>query len=181
MRRLAVVLAAVFGWTAAGARAQEEAGDFSPPMWEWAEERASLDYCVDRYLRGYQVEVTPAEWHRVSIRISDGGGLVLAFVGFRETVLAVDGNVLYYADFHPIATGCSIHAFDLGARRPLWSTTLQGIGPTAHSEYYNRVTLEIQDGRVVVWGWEANGRYIECLDALDGRTVWNEVLPAIPM
>jgi hypothetical protein len=113
-----------------------------------------------------------------AIRIKKGEKTVLETEGsyHDETALARSENVIFVADFSPIASGCAVTAYDLETGRKLWHTALVGIGPTAHSRYYNRVQMDVIEEVLVIRGWEAHGKYIECLATASGRAVWHEKL-----
>jgi hypothetical protein len=130
--------------------------------------------CVRLHLRDYRVEVIHPKdtWGRdLTLRVFDGGMLVGAWEVHPNTVFTRLGDVLYLADYHPIASGCAVVAYDLKARRPLWRTHLQGIGPVKHSKYRNRVRIETDGRMLIVRGDESSGRYVEVLDVKSGRTV----------
>ena len=84
--------------------------------------------------------------------------------------------MLYYADFHPNASGCAIVAYNLKRREELWKTPLLGMGSVSHSMYTNRVNLNVDRDHLIVYGDEAAGRYIELLNAATGRTVAHRII-----
>jgi len=88
--------------------------------------------------------------------------------------LAVDHDRIFVATYNRIAAGCRLSAFDM-AGKPLWSVHLDGIGPIAHSKYWNRVQLRIVGGDPTVFGSEAK-RYIEERDAATGKLVSHQLL-----
>jgi hypothetical protein len=163
--------------------APEEAAPATPgspaaaeKAWHWSDAAASLFDSLQRYEGPYQVEAVRAA-RGYTIRVSDGDAVLLSWTGHDRTVFRQQGDVLYYADFEVMASGCTLVAFDLKARRQLWRTPLQGLGPIEHSKYHNAVNLDVADGAVTVSGKESAGRYVERVDARSGRTVRNQVLP----
>jgi hypothetical protein len=90
--------------------------------------------------------------------------------------LSVEKEVLYYADYSPIASGCTLVAFDLRNKKQLWRTTLKGLGSVAHSEYLNRITLETVNGEAVkITGSETAGRYVEFVEMKSGETIGHKI------
>lgn len=88
--------------------------------------------------------------------------------------LAIAGDTLFVLAFHRAATGASITAYQLSTGAERWSRGLEGIGPTAHSGYMAWAELEIREGRPVVFGWEAHGRYVEARDPATGASVFHQ-------
>ena len=72
--------------------------------------------------------------------------------------------------------GFAVIAYDLKGGRPLWKTDLWGVPVSTHSQYRNRINLEIDDRHMVVYGNESFGRYIELLDLKTGKTVGQRLL-----
>jgi hypothetical protein len=96
---------------------------------------------------------------------------------FSGAALAVDGGRVFVAFYHRLSAGCELAAFDAATGKPLWSVTLDGIGPIGHSKYSNRVQMAIIGGRPTVFGSEAK-RYIEQRDAATGALVSHQLFPA---
>jgi hypothetical protein len=109
------------------------------------------------------------------IRILKGGAAVHSFEGHTGTVFAVRDDFLYYADFSRASTGCRVVAYDLRARKQLWKARLKGLGPIAHKDYRNAVSLDLDKYAVCVRGNECLGRYIEYVDLRTGKTVGHKV------
>lgn len=91
--------------------------------------------------------------------------------------LAIEGDVLFVLSFHRAASGASMTAYELTTGAERWTTWLRGLGPIAHSGYVAWAELRIEDGRPVVYGWEASGRYVEVLDPATGASVLSRVVP----
>ncbi len=71
--------------------------------------------------------------------------------------------------------GCEVVAVNLLTGKELWRTRLFGTGPTPewHSKYGNQVNIETDGKRVVIYGNENDGRYVEHLDINTGKTLAN--------
>jgi outer membrane protein assembly factor BamB len=95
--------------------------------------------------------------------------------GHNGTPAVIRDDVLYVADFSPIATGCKVTAYDLATGKKGWEKRLDGIGPIAHTKYRNRVAMSVEKHpdanhfALVIVGWEASGRYVEVLDLTSGK------------
>jgi hypothetical protein len=130
----------------------------------------------------YRMKGTAADSKRspVIAHVSTKDGDLWTAVGLDEFVpgaaLAEDGVRLYVAEHSLIATGAHITAYDAATGAKLWSQSVQGIGPIAHSKYANRVTLAVIRGALVVFGNEAAGRYIEVYDPA-GKMLSNRQVP----
>jgi hypothetical protein len=150
--------------------------------WEWSDYDNSLLHCALHNVTAYEVrisrpKVTEHEWEPFRISIFDGATEIYTFRGHSETVFTQIGDVIYVADLSPIATGCSVIAYDLKNRKQLWKCRLKGNPPEFHSRYRHQVNITNDDGVVVVYGKEDNGRYIEYLDARAGKTIGHKQLP----
>lgn len=91
-------------------------------------------------------------------RVALGDG----FASSRPAAAALlDDGTLYvaYGDAH--SSGASLIAVDITKGTERWHTPLRGVGPTAHSEYFNQLQIAIVRDHVVVYGNESNGRYLE--------------------
>jgi len=95
----------------------------------------------------------------------------LSVEGGSETPFLIKNDVIYYANYCPITSGCGLSAFDLKTAKQHWNSGLQGIGGTDHSKYSNHVNLKKQAGAIVVYGNESHGKYIEFVDMKSGNTV----------
>jgi hypothetical protein len=98
--------------------------------------------------------------------------------GHKSTVFTRWNGILYIAEYCPSATGCEVVAVDLKTGKQLWKSRLQGIGPTGHSEYLNRVNIQTDGEHIIVAGNEAHGRYVEHLDIQSGKTLANKKFDA---
>jgi hypothetical protein len=146
--------------------------------WQWSDERATAESSAKRLTGDYKAEIGPLDTFGYgTIRIVQDGGVVHSFGGHKRTAFAVRDGVLYYADFRPVSTGCSVVAYDLKAKKPLWKARLKGLGPIGHSRYQNAVNLDLDKQAVCVRGKESVGRYIEFVDLKTGKTVGHKVYP----
>lgn len=78
------------------------------------------------------------------------------------------GNLLYIANYHPIATGSSLHCFDLQTGKMKWTADVKQI-MASHSEYSNEVTLSMYKNKIIMEGDEAYGDYVQIFDAETGK------------
>ncbi len=145
--------------------------------WEWKDDQATAAYSAKNLPADYKVDIA---------KKPDGFGVVLKFKnkddkeilsidGHTGTVFVVKDNILYYADYSGIATGCSLIAVDLTNGKKLWKTPLKGLGPIDHTKYRNAVALELVEGALRVLGNEAAGKYIEFVDPATGKTVGHKM------
>ncbi|HJL18910.1 MAG TPA: hypothetical protein RMH99_24820, partial [Sandaracinaceae bacterium LLY-WYZ-13_1] len=90
--------------------------------------------------------------------------------------LARAGDALYVVRFCHVSSGATLARYELATGVERWRRRLTGLGPIGHSEYLNAAQLEASDARVVVYGWESAGRYVEVIRPADGaeRGVWRE-------
>src|SRR5262249_42895934 len=143
---------------------------------------ATLDDSVARHLDGYQVQIIGDRSRRdpydpYTVRVIEGGVVACSFPAHDETVFTRRGDVLHVARVCPLPTGCPVAAYDLKSWERLWECSLRGIGPIGHSEYRNQVNITTDGDAVVVYGKESNGRYIEYVDAKEGKTIGHKKLP----
>src|SRR5579859_2019854 len=152
--------------------------DFGKQLeWRWSKEKADLAYCIKKHLPDYDVELGNGKnfYTPITIRSRRDRSIVYFLQkGHQRIVFTRLKDTLFIAEYCPIATGCEVVALDLNTGSKLWSSLLQGIGPTGHSEYLNRVNIETDGKRIVVNGNEAHGRYIEILSPRTGTTLVNK-------
>jgi hypothetical protein len=177
----------------AGADRAEGAAAVDPPpeiAWQW-DGRPDLfplvDLVVEHAGARYVLAAAPSKrrWQEVSreLRREDGGGTVIwsVTVGRGDELggaqMAVDDERVYIASYRRNASGCELSAYATADGRTLWSVSLEGIGPIAHSRYRKRAQLRLIDGNPVVFGAEAE-RYIELRDAATGAQLSNRTLDA---
>jgi hypothetical protein len=181
-RALVMLVVVLYALQARGGAPTDYAKKIKHAPWLWDNRDANLLMSALQTLQGFDVQVNkPANTDGLglefSVRVLRDGKEVLAFPAHAQTVLARRGNVLYRADYYQCATGCSVVALDLHTGKKLWKCALVGIGPTAHSDYGNEVCMVVEDGLIVIYGRESNGRYIEYVDAKSGKSLANKTLP----
>ena len=146
--------------------------------WEWSKEKASAEYCKKAYKGDYEIELLPppeGNTGSLNIRFYFNDKEVHSILGHAGTVFGERNNVVYYADFTPHSSGCTVIAYDMKAKKQLWKTDLKGLGPISHTKYHNAVILEVKDEVVRVLGQESAGNYLEYVDLKSGKTVANRV------
>lgn len=77
-------------------------------------------------------------------------------------------NLLYIANYHPIATGSSLHCFDLTTGKMKWTADVKQIN-AEHSEYSNKVILSMYKDKIIMEGDEESGDYVQIFDAETGE------------
>ncbi len=104
------------------------------------------------------------------------------FLGHDGSVFRIRDDTLYYTLFRPRQAGAGLAAYDLKAGAELWRTGLQGVICWGHSDYYNQVTLDVEDEVLVVHGHEAMGDYLEFVERSTGLTVGHRAFqdPKVP-
>jgi len=173
------ILAIVSGTLAAPAP-EEKKVDYQKladeTIWDWPEEKASLTYSYEHYKGKFEIEIQASSLEGgfrdslVKFKNADGKEF-FSITGHNGTVFVENKNILYYADFCPISTGCTLIAYDLQARKRVWKVKLKGAGPVDHSKYHNAVVLYLKEGGICVQGNESYGRYVEFVDIKTGNTV----------
>lgn len=148
--------------------------------WEWSDEKASISHYFLHGSNEYQLELVRgvmADSWDMQVRISDGSQNLLKWDTHRFGAFVIKDEVIVYADFSFVASGCELIAFDLKDQKQLWRVTLKGVGPVSHSEYVNRINLELRRDQVVVYGKETAGQYIEVRNLKNGELTSHDVGP----
>jgi hypothetical protein len=146
--------------------------------WSWSEDRTTPQASARQLRDGYTVQIDPTKgkpW-ALTITVTREGHTIYSWEGHEYSVFVPARDVLYYADFKPGTTGCAVIAYDLKGGKLLWKTRLWGVPVSSHSQYRNRINLEIDDRHLTVYGNESFGRYIELLDLRSGKTVGHRVV-----
>ncbi len=140
--------------------------------WAWPAETATPEACVRQFGAGYEVEISEAKDASSTpmIQIRKDGRDIVAWPAHMASVFLRAGDVLYYAEFSPHSSGCSIVAYHL-RHGETWKTPLFGLGPLGQSMYTNRVNMKLDGNHLIVYGDESAGQYIELVDVLTGRIV----------
>jgi len=110
------------------------------------------------------------------IRCTDAAGKIRWAVAIDaattdSAALTVYEDKLFAALYWHGATGCRVLALDVDTGEQHWATTLSGLGSIGHSRYINRVQITVSDDRLLVFGNESAGKYIEVLDPSSGRRI----------
>lgn len=82
--------------------------------------------------------------------------------------MILKGDLLYIANYHPIATGSSLYCYDLKAGKMKWTADVKQIN-ASHSEYFNKVTLSMYKNKIIMEGDEESGDYVQLFDAETGK------------
>lgn len=77
-------------------------------------------------------------------------------------------NLLYIANYPPIATGSSLQCFDLKTGKMKWTADVKQI-MASHSEYSNKVVISMYKNKIIMEGDEASGDYVQIFDAETGK------------
>jgi len=115
--------------------------------------------------------------HALTIKVIKNDRPVYQWKGHRHSVFRIQGDLLYYAEFHYSASGGRVVAVDLTSGKPLWQSRLKALGGVRHSAYLNRMTIDANDDVVSVYGNESMGRYLEFKDVRTGKTVGHKRFP----
>jgi len=153
-----------------------------PLVWRWSNEKANLDWCIEKHLSDFDAEVMRSQEDGLLVNIrkkKDSKILYVIKEAHENTVFARWKDVLYIAEYSPIGPGCSVVAVDLTSGKELWRSYLEGNSPKINLEYRNLVNIETDGELIIVFGNETHGRYIEYLDLRSGKTLANKKLEPI--
>lgn len=78
------------------------------------------------------------------------------------------GDKLYFANYHPISTGSALYCYDLSKDKLSWTADVKQIY-ASHSEYYNTVVIGLYKDKILMYGLEAYGEYIQVFNAENGE------------
>jgi len=115
--------------------------------------------------------------HVLTIKIIKNDRPVYQWKGHRHSVFRIQGDRLYYAEFHYSGSGGNVVAVDLTSGKPLWRSRLKALGGIRHSSYLNRMTIDANGEVVSIYGNESMGRYLEFKDVRTGKTVGHKQFP----
>ena len=167
----------------AGPPAKNKYQDLADEMvWDWPKDKAHLKYCCEHYKGAFELEnEEEGEGRETLVTFKDKEGKkVFSFLAHNQTVFVESNNIVYYANYTPHSTGCTLIAYDLKAGKELWKTGLKGLGRIAHFQYHNAVALDIKEGALRILGNEAAGQYVEFVDMKTGKTVGHKVFKKDP-
>jgi outer membrane protein assembly factor BamB len=147
--------------------------------WRWKDDEATPWHSFGKAPIEYdlRLEQTSKKLYTVTITFGKDGKTLYSVEGHRNSVFRVLGNVLYYPQFHPSASGATLVAVDLTTGKEIWKTHLEGIGAVRHFKYSNLINMEISNETVTVFGNESFGRYVEIVQLSTGKTVGHKVFP----
>jgi hypothetical protein len=80
----------------------------------------------------------------------------------------LNGDNLFIANYHPIATGSSLYCYDISAQKMKWQADVKQVN-ASHSEYYNTVIITMYKNKIVMEGIESYGEYVQIFDAESGK------------
>ncbi|HEX3147963.1 MAG TPA: hypothetical protein VHR66_07750 [Gemmataceae bacterium] len=144
-------------------------------VWDWADERATLDFSVQRC--ALKTDIRANDVGRITVAVTNAADKTITFDAQKNTSFVVHGTTLFYADYHRMSSGCTLVALDFGTGKQLWKANLKGLGPIEHTKYFNLVTLEVDDVAIKVLSKESAGRYVEFVDRESGKTLGHKVFP----
>ena len=93
--------------------------------------------------------------------------------GLDGGFLLLVGSRLFVAQHSHIASGARVYALDAQTGAMQWQADVYGLGPVDHSKYRNRVQLDADEHALLVYGDEAQGRYVEALSLETGKMLGN--------
>jgi hypothetical protein len=149
----------------------------------FSKDQAGVMYSLSQCIRGdYKIHMIydPKTWWMMTFKFERDGKELLTIDGHDRSVFRIDGNVLYFAHFPPLSSGCTVTAHDLTTGKRLWETRLNAIGDIDHSKYRNEVTMDLVnltgldkegEGSVCITGRESYGDYCEVLDRNTGKVL----------
>jgi hypothetical protein len=142
--------------------------------WKFSDKAASATASAARLPKPYDADVNVNDVRRATIQLKRAGKALYDWEGHSETVFIVTGDVLYYTNHHPNASGCQLIAIDLESGKQMWKKDLKGLGPISHFRYRNQVNLDLEDGDTLrVFGRESAGGYVELVNRKSGNTIGN--------
>jgi hypothetical protein len=143
--------------------------------WRWTAAAGSDEHPEVPGPDGDRFRFTAPRWHAARLARIGAHGARWTFKIPGSTPdrarLVFDGQTLFAALYLDGASGCRVLALDARTGALRWDVRPKGVGAMLHSKYSNDVQLEMRDGRLVLYGKESAGRYIEVLSPTDGRTL----------
>lgn len=121
------------------------------------ENDAQLSGFINQSDDTFRVEMTDGSKYRFEIEYGNPGCNCI-----------LKDNLLYIANYHPIATGSSLHCFNLSTGKMKWTADVKQL-MVGHSEYYNTVTISMYKNKIIMEGNEASGDYVQIFDAETGK------------
>ncbi len=146
--------------------------------WKWYDGKASIMHYFMNASSNYQTHLvrrSMADWREIEVRISNGKETLFKWKTHGQGAFVFSESIVIYARFNTMSSGCELRAYDLDKQKEIWRKRLRGLGPIRHSKYRNRINMEIRKDKVVVYGNESAGQYIEVLKVKTGEFVSNTI------
>ena len=105
--------------------------------------------------------------HRLTMKDGRDYGFSIPYAAAGYDLL-LSGDLLYIANYSPIATGSSLHCFDLKTGKMAWQADVLQY-PIPHSQYLNKVTLSLYENTLIMEGNEIGIDYVQFFDATTGE------------
>ena len=147
--------------------------------WGFSDAADNPLFCMRRAGTDYDVWIIrqAKDRHALTIKIIKDDRAVYQWKGHKHSVFRIQGDRLYYAEFHYSSTGGNVVAVDLSKGNELWRSPLKALGGIEHSAYLNRMTIDANDEVVSIYGNESMGQYLEFKDVRTGKTVGHKQFP----
>jgi hypothetical protein len=150
--------------------------------WRWHESEANIAAYLVQSPARYEVRLVrkdrKGDYDGLTVQVFDGDKLAHHWESDAAEAFVFSGTTLIYTEHRQTMPGCTLIAFDLKKQQEIWRKSLTGlskIGGRSWSAYRNRVALSLQRKKVVVYGNELHGQYIEAVDLKTGETISNTV------
>lgn len=146
--------------------------------WYWNKDKSGNTVNHKGYEYGL---INDEKYNRIWLFSKDVNGIIKqlweheALIGYAAFII-VEQNRLFAGVYPENSTGCLVVAIDLISEDLLWEKPLKGLGSVGHSRYSNRVQLAFKEDQLIIYGWEAGGKYIEILDPENGKLIENNQL-----
>lgn len=92
-------------------------------------------------------------------------------MSYAESVL-LDEQTLVLALYDGRAAGAHLIAINLVDKSVLWEKNVRALESNLNNNYFNILWLSSYEGKVLLEGYETEGRYLEVLDGKTGGSVW---------
>lgn len=88
--------------------------------------------------------------------------------------IVLAGDFVIVGSYHGSSTGARLDALDLHTGVTRWSGLVELL-PIAHSKYFNRVRVTLEEGKVLMNGEESGQRYLEIFEATTGKRLLSDL------
>lgn len=151
--------------------------------WFWRVASAKTQWVEHHRARlgdGQVVEATFDQSKKAMVvAIKDAKGKTIRTRAISTTLRGVNvihhKGLVYMVLYHPISSGAMVVALDARDLSQRWSYRAKGLGDVSHSKYRNQTQLDVRQGRLVIFGREAFGSYIESVTLDTGKLISNRV------